>query len=108
MTGQSKAEPLDAERRSIGAGRLPSNGVSQGDQGKRGRDPERMTARQKHRLQSSRRHRGPSSLSTLTHLIPKIKQKEARASEYSLPMHTAPDQRVVTSAGPAPWCAWQE
>ena len=32
MTRQSKAEPLDAERRSIGAGRLPSNGVLQGNQ----------------------------------------------------------------------------
>ena len=36
MTKQRKAEPLDAEQRSISAGRLPSSGASQGDQGKQG------------------------------------------------------------------------
>ena len=50
VTGQGKAEPLDAEQSSIGAGRLPSNGAPQGDQGKRSRDPGRGTAWQTHQL----------------------------------------------------------
>ena len=100
MTGQSKAEPLDAERRSIGAGRLPSNGASQGDQGKQGRDPERGTARQKHRLQSGRCHRGPGPLSTLTHLVPG--KKGARASEYSLRRRTTPTDELSHPPGKRP------
>ena len=102
MTGQSKAEPLDAERRNIGAGRLPSNGASQGDQGKRGRDPERGTARQKHRLQNSRLHRGPGPLSMLTRLVPGTKQKGARASEYSLRKRTAPTDELSHPPGQHP------
>ena len=82
--GQGKAEPLDAERRSIGAGRLPLNGAPQGDQGEQGRDPELKTAWQTHRLQSSRRHRGPGPLGTLTRLVPGTKEKGARFSKYSL------------------------
>jgi len=93
---------LDAEWRSIGAGRLPSNGASQGDQGKRGRDPERGTARRKHRLQSSRRHRGPGPLSTLTRLVPEIKQKGARPSEYSLRRRTTPTDELSHPLGRHP------
>jgi len=102
MTRRSKAEPLDAEQRSIGAGRLPSNGASQGDQGKRGRDPEHGTARQRHRLQSSRRHRGPGPLSTLTRLVPGTKQKGAHASKYFPSRHTTPTDELSHPLGRHP------
>jgi hypothetical protein len=99
ITRQSKAEPLDAERRSIGAGRLPSNGAPQGDQGEHGRDLERGTAWQMHRLQSSRRHRGPSPLSTLTRLVPGTKQEGARASKYFPRRRTAPTDELSHPMG---------
>ena len=107
-TRQSKAEPLDAERRSIGAGRLPSNGAPQGNQGRRGQGPEHGTAWQTHRLQSSRCHRGPGPLSTLMRLVPGTKQNGgARFGELSPQVHY-PNRRVITPAGPAPRCAWRE
>src|SRR6185437_5697760 len=102
MTGQGKAEPLDDERRSIGAGRLPSNGAPQGDQGKRGRDPGRGTAWQTHQLQNSRRHRGPGPLSTLTRLVPGTKQKGSRASKYSLRRRTTPTDELSHLLGRHP------
>ena len=102
MTRQGKAEPLDAKQHSIGAGRLPSNGASQGDQGQRGRDPERGTERQKHRLWSSRRHRGPGPLSTPTHLVLGTKQEGARASKYFLRRRTTPTDELSCPPGKRP------
>ena len=75
MTEQNKAESLDAKRHSISPDRPPSNGTSQDDQGKWGRGPERGTARRKHQLLSSRRHRRPGPLSTRMHLVPGTNQK---------------------------------
>ena len=98
-TRQSKAEPLDADRRSIGAGRLPSNGAPRGGQGKQGRDPERGTAWQTHRLQSNRCHRGSGPFSTLTHLVPGTKQEGARASKYFLRRRTTPTDELSHPLG---------
>ena len=74
-TEQNKAESLDAERHNIGLGRLPSNGASQGDQGKQGQEPERGTARRKRQLLSGRRPRCPGPLSMRMHPIPGTKQR---------------------------------
>jgi len=84
MTEQNKAESLDAKRHSISPDRPPSNGTSQDDQGKWGRGPERGTARRKHQLLSSRRHRRPGPLSARTSLVPGTnKQKGARLEVLS-------------------------
>jgi len=70
--------------------------------GKQGRDPEHGTARQRHRLQSSRRHRGPGPLSTLTRLVPGTKQEVARTSEYSLRRRNTPTDELSHPLGRHP------
>ena len=86
-TRRNKAESLDAKRHSIGPGRPPSNGASQGDQGKRGRGPERGTAQRKHQL--SRCYRRPGPLSTRMCLIPGTSQKR-HAPRSTLPVGALP------------------
>ena len=86
---QNKAESLDAKRHSIGPDRPPSNGASQGDQGKRGRGPERGAARRKHQLLSSRCHRRPGPLSTQICLVPETNQK-MHAPRGTLPAGALP------------------
>ena len=97
---QNKAGSLDAERHSIGPGRPPSNGASQGDQGKWSRGPERGKMRRKHQLLSSRRHHRPGPLSTLTRLVPITnKTKEARASKNSPHRRTPPTNELSHPLG---------
>jgi hypothetical protein len=78
MTRQSKAEPLDAKRYSIGSGRPPSNGVPQGNQGRWGQGPECGIVRRKLQLPGSRRrcHPGPPQCTNMSR--PLNKQKGTR------------------------------
>jgi len=84
MTGQSKAEPLDAERRSIGAGRLPLNGASQGDQGKRA---ETLSAGQRGKSTGCRAAGAIVALA-------RSAQEGARASKYFLHKRTTPTDEL--------------
>ena len=85
-TEQNKAVTA---RRSIGPGRPPSNGASQGDQEKRGRGPEHGTARRKRQLLSIRHHRRLGPLSTRMCLVPGTNQKR-HAPRGTLPAGALP------------------
>ena len=83
MTEQNKAEPLDAEWRSIGSGRQPSNGEPQGNQGNRAAGAIVALA--------------PSARGHV--LSPEQTNKKARASKYSLRRRNTPTNELSHPPG---------